>query len=105
MDASGKVEKMTERRNDKELRASAQSLKPTVHVGRDGVTPDVAAEIARQLKAREVVKVRLLGPSTDDRRALANELADKASVELVEVRGRTVVLSRKRCGEKGHERE
>jgi RNA-binding protein len=96
---------MTERRGDRELRADAQSLRPTVHVGRDGVTPDVVAELARQLKAREVVKVRLLGQASDDRNALARELADKASAELVEVRGRTVVLSRRRCGEKGHKRD
>lgn len=94
---------MTEAEGYRELRAVAQSLKPTVHVGIGGVTPGVAAEITRQLKAREVVKVRLLAKTPSDRMAMAQELAEQASARLIEVRGRTVVLSRDKCAKKGIE--
>lgn len=92
---------MTEAKGDRELRAEAQSLKPTVHVGSGGVTPGVAAEIARQLKARGLVKVRLLTKTPSDRMAMAQELAEQASARLLEVRGMTVVLSRDKCAKKG----
>lgn len=92
---------MTERLGDAEIRTLAQSLKPTVHVGRDGVTAEVVSEVARQLKARDVVKVRLLDTSSGDRDALARALAEEAHARLVEVRGRTVVLARDGCGKKG----
>ncbi|UCE92211.1 MAG: YhbY family RNA-binding protein [Methanobacteriota archaeon] len=96
---------MTERRGDRELRAEAQSLRPTVLVGRDGVTEEVVSEVTRQLKAREVVKVRLPETPSGDRKALARGLAERASARLVEVRGRTAVLCRERSSIKGCDEE
>ena len=96
---------MADRRADRKLMTEAQSLKPTVHVGHDGATDEVVSEIVRQLKARNLVKVRLLDSSSDDRNALARDLADRTSARLIEVRGRTVVLARERCGKKGRDDE
>ncbi len=79
----------------KELRGTAQSLSATVHVGKDGVTEEVAKEVSRQLERVELVKVRLLPSLEQGRDPVAEELASRSSSELVEVRGRTVVLYRK----------
>lgn len=76
-----------------ELRARAQRLKPTVHVGKEGVTPWVADEILRQLKKKKLVKVRLLPPQAQDRKAAARALAESTFSVLIEVRGNTVVLA------------
>ena len=96
---------MASRRSDRELMTEAQSLKPTVHVGHDGVTQEVVSEVARQLKAREVVKERLLDTSSGDRKSLAGSLAERTSSRLIEVRGKTVVLARGNSGKKGRDDE
>lgn len=80
----------------KELRGTAQSISPTVHVGKDGVTDEVAREVYKQLERSRLVKVRLLPSFEADRKVVADELATRSSSALVEVRGRTVVLFRER---------
>lgn len=74
----------------------AQALDPAVHVGKDGVTEALVAELGRQLKARRLVKVRLLPSARGDApaRGQAEQLAAATSSELVEVRGATAVLYR-----------
>ena len=76
-----------------ELRGKAQTLKSTVHVGKDGITATVVEEIDRQLKKTKLVKVKLLPALELDRKEAAAELARACSATLVEVRGRTVVLA------------
>lgn len=75
------------------LRGAAQSLEATVHVGKDGVTDKVVDEIKRQLKAKRIVKVKLLPSMEQDRYEAAEKLAAGASAVLIEVRGRTAVLA------------
>lgn len=71
-------------------------MQPTVAVGKNGVTDSVIAEIVRQLKARRTVMVRLHGESKLSRLEVAKELADRSDAKLVDVRGFTVLLTRKR---------
>jgi RNA-binding protein len=77
-----------------QLKGAAQHLEATVHVGKDGVTAEVVAEVAKQLKSKRLVKVRLLPSVEEDRHAVAERLASEASAALVEVRGRTAVLAK-----------
>jgi len=81
-------------KNTRRLRKDAQALKATLHVGKDGVTEEVATELIRQLKKSGLVKVRLQPSVEMDRAAAGRELARVSSSTLVEVRGRTAVLSR-----------
>ena len=69
-----------------------QSLKPTVWIGKRGCTPEAVLEIRRQLEDRMVVKVRFLrGAEMDPER-----LARHSGGEILGVRGRMVVLGRRR---------
>jgi RNA-binding protein len=77
------------------LRKEAQSIKATLHVGKDGVTEEVAAELIRQLNKNGTVKVRIHPSSETDRVEAGKELARLSSSTLVEVRGRTAVLARR----------
>lgn len=77
-----------------ELRGKAQALKPTVHMGKEGATEEVVAEIVNQLKKSKLVKAKLLQSVEGDRKAVGQDLASKTDSVLVEVRGRTVVLAR-----------
>lgn len=77
-----------------ELRGKAQALRPTVHVGKEGATEEVVAEIANQLRKNKLVKAKLLPSVEADRKAAGQELAAKTDSTLIEVRGRTVVLAK-----------
>lgn len=77
-----------------QLKGTAQHIDVTVHVGKDGVTEEVVAEVVRQLKQKRLVKVRLLPSMEMDRHDAAEKLASQASAVLVEVRGRTAVFAR-----------
>ena len=69
-----------------------QTLKPTVWIGKRGSTPEAVAEIRRQLEGRKPVKVRFLRGAEMDPEALAVETGG----EILGVRGRTLVIMRKR---------
>jgi RNA-binding protein len=80
----------------KELIKRGVELKPTVHVGKGGITDGIVEEIVRQIKDKHLVKVKLL-PSFDvSREDAAAELAEKAKAGLVDVRGNMVLLCDKR---------
>ena len=79
-----------------ELRSQAQALDVTLHVGKNGVTPETVEELRGQLQRRKLVKVRLLRAATHElgMDAQAQALAEATDATLVEVRGGTAVLWR-----------
>lgn len=76
------------------LRALAQSLKPVVHVGRDGLTDAVLEELDRALLAHELVKVRILSGDREDRRLALARACAHLEAEPVQSIGRMLVLYR-----------
>jgi RNA-binding protein len=68
-----------------------QDLKPTVWIGKQGCTEAMIEEIVAQLKKRKIIKVKWLQNTEVD----PEDIALKAKVNLVEVRGRTMVLAGK----------
>ena len=76
------------------LRIDAQKLKPTVHVGKDGLTSEVVKELRKQLERNKLVKIRILGSLEEDRRDIAMKMAHESAAALVDIRGSTIVLAR-----------
>ena len=79
--------------------ASAMSHeKPTVWVGKAGVTEGLVGEVSKQLDAHRAVKVKVQKSALVERTVedVAAEVAEKTGAELIEVRGRTFVLYRRR---------
>jgi RNA-binding protein len=76
-----------------------QDLKPTIWVGKRGMTDTMIEEIVRQLKDRKVIKIKWLR-STD---VVPEEIALRAGAELVQVRGHTMVLAEGRSGRAGRD--
>jgi RNA-binding protein len=72
--------------------------KPTIHVGKEGFTPQSAAEIDKQLERNRQVKVKILKSAlqTETAKAIATRAAEQTSAALVEVRGHVFILYRKR---------
>lgn len=69
-----------------------QTLKPTIWIGKQGETPALYEEIRLQLKTRKTIKVKWLRTVDVDPQAIA----DACSAQLVQARGRTMVLSAKK---------
>ncbi len=76
----------------KEKKRAASKLQPTVRIGRSGLTGAVVDEVRAQLKKKELVKIKILGAGRIEVKAIASELAERCSAELVDTRGNTVVL-------------
>lgn len=70
---------------------SMQDLKPTVWIGKQGCTQTMIDEIVTQLKKRRMIKVKCLQNTEVE----PEDVALKAKADLVEVRGRTMVLAEK----------
>jgi len=81
------------------LRVTAQKLKPTLHIGKEGLSEKVLEELTRQLKNTKVVKVRVLGSYEGDRKEIGTSIARKTSSVLVDVRGSTIVLAKDQTGQ------
>lgn len=75
------------------LKARAHALEPSVQVGHGGLTDGVAAEIDRALKARELIKVRILA-DRDERDEIAGAIAARTEAAIVQQVGKVVVLWR-----------
>jgi RNA-binding protein len=71
--------------------------KPTIHVGKGGLTPQSAAEIDKQLSQNRQVKVKILKSAlqAETAKAIAAKAAEQTGASLVEVRGHVFILYRK----------
>jgi RNA-binding protein len=81
------------------LRATGQALDVAFAVGKDGVTDGVVKELQNRLSREPLVKVRILkgareGEEEASTKDLARDLAARARVTLVEVRGHTALFHR-----------
>lgn len=77
-----------------ELRAEAHHLSPTVHVGKEGLSPSLIASLHDTLRTHELVKVKL-GKSADvEPKDAAATLARATQSEVIQVIGRTATFYR-----------
>lgn len=78
------------------LKGLAHTLEPIVKVGRARLSDPLIAETARSLDSHELIKVRIDADESSERKALAGELAEKTSSELVGSIGKIAILYRAR---------
>jgi len=76
------------------LRSLAYGLKPTVSVGRQGLSEPVLASVQDAYNKAELVEVRLERACELDRKEAASALATATGSHLIQVLGRTVLLYR-----------
>ena len=77
----------------RELKARAQLLKPTLKVGKDGLSPQFIAEVDQTLKHLELIKVKF-DSFKEEKKELALQLAGRTSSHIVTRVGHVVVLFR-----------
>lgn len=74
------------------LRALANGIEPIFQVGKGGVTPVLAQQVADALKAREIIKVSVLKTCDQSVKEVCGALADMTGAEQVQCIGRRLVL-------------
>ena len=72
----------------------ANPLETIMQVGKSGVTPELAASVGDALTARELIKLRALETCPTSPRETAQQLAQAAGAEVVQVIGTRFVLYR-----------
>jgi RNA-binding protein len=78
----------------RELRAKAHHLHPVVSVGQHGLTPAVIREIDLNLRAHELIKVRVTSEVRDERRAMLERICAELDAAPVQQIGKLLVLWR-----------
>jgi len=91
------VSKITTRMK-RHVRHVLKDENPTIWVGKDGFTPEVAGEVEKQLQRSKMVKVKILKSAlqTETAKAIAAKAAEQTDAAVVEVRGHVFILFRKR---------
>lgn len=77
----------------RELKARGQLLKPTMKVGKEGLTPQFIAALDEALKHNELLKVKF-ADLKEQKKELAPQLAERTSSHLVMRVGNVAVLYR-----------
>ena len=81
------------------VRHELKEEKPTIWVGKDGLTQQVQAEVEKQLQRSKMVKIRILPTALQGdvtAKVIATKAAEETDSALVEVRGHVFILYRRR---------
>lgn len=72
--------------------------RPTIWIGKNQASKEILKEIEKQLERKEMVKVRILksGLQGDEAKRVASGIAEKTEAALIEVRGHTFILYKRR---------
>lgn len=76
------------------LKGLAQTLNPVVMIGNNGLTDAVIREIAINLDAHELIKVRVQGDDREARVAIYEKICDDLDAAQVQHIGKLLVLYR-----------
>lgn len=79
------------------LKQKAKALTPTIQIGKKGITDSLIEEIKKQVKKRNLVKIKILKSfaEKEDRKSIAALLAEKTDSVLIDQVGFIVVLGKK----------
>jgi RNA-binding protein len=80
------------------VRHKLKDEKPTIWIGKEGLTPQISTEIEKQLNKNRMLKVKILKSALQQQTAkvIATKAAEDAEAALVEVRGHVFILYRRR---------
>lgn len=78
----------------RDLRARAHSLTPVVSIAENGLTEGVLREIETNLKAHELIKIRVYGDSRENRVAFLEQICSALNAAPVQHIGKLLVVYR-----------
>lgn len=80
----------------KEIKSTANALKPQFNIGKGAITDTFIESIDNYLRAHEIVKIKsLIAKDKDELKKMAEFLAEETDSEVVDMKGFTFVLFRK----------
>ena len=84
-------------RMKRHVRHKLKDEKPTIWVGKDGLTPELSGEIEKQLEKKKMLKIKILKNALQNTTAktIATSAAEQVGAALVEVRGHVFILYRR----------
>lgn len=74
------------------LRAHGHALSALVHVGKGGLSPAVIKQVEQTLAHHELVKIKVDTDSPDDRLGVAELLAARPGVNIVQIVGHAILI-------------
>lgn len=86
---------MSSNKDNRQLRAIGHKLKPVVTVAGNGLNEGVLLEIERALSDHELIKLRLVVGERAAREALAQDICQQTSAELVQAIGSVILILRR----------
>ena len=74
------------------LRSMANSLETILQIGKGGMSENTVKQVEDALKARELIKIRVLENSIYSAKEAANEIAQATGCDVVQVVGTRITL-------------
>jgi len=74
------------------LKGLAMTIDPVFQIGKDSITPELTQGIREVLEKRELIKIHVLKNCMDDKKELAQTLAERTNSIVVQVIGSMIVL-------------
>lgn len=74
------------------LRSLAHPLNPILHIGKNGVTPEMCIAVREALEKRELIKVNVLKNCFENPKDLGELLSERTRSLCVQVMGRRITL-------------
>jgi RNA-binding protein len=95
--SKGETRKMLTKKQKLRIRKEFSTEKPTMWIGKNGITDAVIKELIKQLEKNEVVKIKLLESvlKKNSTLELAEQLTKTTESILIEIRGNNLILFRK----------
>lgn len=80
------------------IRRKLSMERPTIWIGKGGASQEMLNEIEKQLEKKQMIKIKILKNAlkTDEATQVASKIAEKTAASLVEVRGHTFMLYKRR---------
>lgn len=93
---------MLNNQTKKILRKLAHDIKPSVQVGKYGISNGTIQQIDESIKAHELIKVQLLQNATITKEEVAEIILKNLSVEIIQIIGRQIILYKRNDEKKTH---
>ena len=80
------------------IKIALRTENPTILIGKEGATAQMVNEVAKQLEARKMIKVKILKTALKEieTKEIAVKISEQTESELVDVRGHTFMLFKRK---------
>lgn len=78
----------------KKAKIKGQDLEPLVRIGKKGIDENMVEEIEKHLEDKELIKIKILRNNPiQDIEKVVDILEEKTSGQVIEIRGKTVLIA------------